>query len=90
VPELIMVMPMMDGPCHLSGRIVIESMSLFGTSRTSPDVGLESVMRTKADVCQHLWIYEFTPSRSAVSRVQAAQGNQLKQRCLRTARLHRC
>src|SRR5258708_24275317 len=37
-------------PCHLSGRIVIESMSLFGTFRTWRDVRLESVMRTKADI----------------------------------------
>ena len=44
----------------------------------------------KRDVRQRLWIYEFTSSRFAISRVQAAQGNQLRQRCLRTARLHRC
>ena len=33
----------------------------IGTFRTSRDVRLESVMRTKADIRQRPWIYEFTP-----------------------------
>ena len=36
-------------------------MSALGTLRTSRDVRLESVMRTKADVRQRPWIYGFTP-----------------------------
>jgi hypothetical protein len=37
-------------PCHLSGRIVIGSMSLFGTFRPSRDVRVESAVGCKAEV----------------------------------------
>jgi hypothetical protein len=37
-------------PCHLSGRIVIEPMSLFGTFRTWRDVRPESAFGGKADM----------------------------------------
>jgi hypothetical protein len=38
-----------------------EHESRYVTFRTSRDVRLESVMHTKTDVRQRLWIYEFTP-----------------------------
>jgi hypothetical protein len=37
-------------PCHLRGRVVIESMSLFGTFRSWRDARVESVMHSKADI----------------------------------------
>jgi hypothetical protein len=45
---------------------VIESMSLFGTCRTSGDVRHESAMRSKADIRQRNRFSEFIPSKMAV------------------------
>ncbi len=36
-------------PSHLAGQIMIRSMSLFGTKRTSGDVRLESAFGAKAE-----------------------------------------
>jgi hypothetical protein len=43
------------------GRFLLHLLTAaIGTFRTWRDVRLESVMRSKADVCRHLRIYEFT------------------------------
>jgi len=42
-----------DAACHLGFTAC--------TLQTSRDVQLESAMRTKVDVRQRLWIFEFTP-----------------------------
>jgi hypothetical protein len=60
-------------PCHLSGRIVIEPMSLFGTFRKCRNVRFESGMRTKADVRRPLRIYGFTAGKTIRELHELAQ-----------------
>ena len=55
--------------------------------RQPDDVRSRAKKQTRAN---HADDHDNRFSRSAVSRVQAAQGNQPRQRCLRTAQLHRC
>jgi hypothetical protein len=44
-----------------------DRIRMLGTFRTWRDVWLRSVMRTKADVRQCHWFYEFTPQRGQES-----------------------
>ena len=69
-------------PCHLSGRIVIDSMPLFGTKRTSGDVRYLVANGGKADMTIvqsdfRVWHETDMPTVLRDVRLQGQSGNHM-------------